>query len=335
VSIDALSGDTVEQIAKLAEQASGKLQHEVIMAFPAGGGGGPVGISGVLVPATHTFQNLTDALDKRAEALAPGPRRLVAEERAETFEGFIGLTMRHAGHNTVVEALLRPSPVMTAYIDYHSASEGEGPGARRLQHSVVYPWAYSERLQAWLNAGQKWQSKRDFLTFIQDRVVDLVSPYEVKAPPGSVTRREFEAVLRARGKGKEERETAALEVLFGTPENLINGVNKTKAISTIEQEDIESGYGGICLSFKKTDKTDATEHLREYYLVEVEVFEGEAPRVLPARLRARSNGGELVLLLEVIGLRDVIKDSFEAAATTVQARTGLQVHRVKLGGKVT
>lgn len=329
-----LNGDAVQQIADLAEQASEAPKHDIVEVYPAGGVGGmPHGVAGVLVPNTHTFKDLSADIDKRNEALADGPRRLVANEVAETRDGFISLTKRHAGKNSAIEAILRPSPSMTTYVDYHVASEGDGPEARRMQHSVHYAFPYSERTQAWLQAGSTMKTKREFTQFIQDRVVDLVSPFEVKADKGSVTRREFEAVLRLRGKGIEEREAASLEVLFGTPESLINGVIATKAISTIEQEDIESGFGDISFSYKKVDKTDAKEKLREYYLVEIEVFEGETPRVLPARLKATAVNGELMLKLEVIGLRDVIKDSFDAAVKEVAETTGLEVHRVKLAGK--
>ncbi len=321
-----LGAGAIEKIAGMARDAAAPPGR--IDIFPAENG-----IAGVVVPNTHTFKDLSVELDARVEKLAPGPRRLIAIETAETFEGYLGLTIRHAGKNSVVEALLRPSPVMTTYVDYHVASNGDGPEARRLQHCVTYPWPYSERLQAWLAAGSSWQSKREFMTLVQDRVVDLVSPFEVKAENGSVTRRQFEAVLLTRGKGKEEREAAALEVLFGTPEQLFNGVAATKAISSIEQEDIESGFGDVVFSYKKIDKTDAKDRMREYYLVEIEVFEGEKPCVLPARFRARSVDGDLQMKLEVIGLRDVIKDSFEAAVKVVAEKTGLQVHRVKLGGK--
>jgi hypothetical protein len=317
--------DLVAQIAELAQKAA---EGELFEVLPVNGGN-----VGLLVPKTHDYKDLTKEVDDRLERLAPGPRRLIANETAETFEGYLGLTIRHAGKSTVVEALLRPSPVMTTYVDYHVASSGDGPEARRLQHSVTYPWPYSERLQAWLAAGSSWQTKREFMAFVQDRVVDLVSPFETQAEKGSVTRRQFEAVLLTRGKDKEERESAALEVLFGTPEQLFSGVVATKAISSIEQEDIESGFGDVVFSYKKIDKTDAKDRMREYYLVEIEVFEGEKPCVLPARFRARSVDGDLQMRLEVVGLRDVIKDSFEAAAKVVAEKTGLQVYRVKLGGK--
>ena len=41
----------------------------------------------------------------------------------------------------------------------------------------------------------------------------MVNPREIIADKDSVTRREFEGVLRSRGMGRDEREAADLEVL--------------------------------------------------------------------------------------------------------------------------
>lgn len=286
-----LNGDAVQEIAVLA-QGAGEVQN--IEVWP-GKEGQAVG---VVVPKTHDFVDLTAKIDERLERLAPGPRQLKADERAETLEGFIRLVCRHRGTNTAIEALRMPGPTMKAYVDYHVASNGEkGPEARRLLHKIEYAFPFTDAFKMWETAGQHWQSKRDLLKFVQDRTADMVNPREIVADKDSVTRREFEGVLRSRGIGRDEREAADLEVLFGTPEQLIAGARAMGAISAEEYDEIEAGLGEVSISYKKSDKTTGAEKVREFYLVEVSVFEGEAPQVLPARLRAMVEKGQLLLRL--------------------------------------
>lgn len=317
-----LNENAISQIAELAQDA---IKSETIGVRPI-----DRGQTGIIVPKTHDFVDLTAKIDERLERLAPGPRRLEAKETAETLEGFIALVSRHRGTNTAISATRTPEPKMVACIDYHVASAGQGPEARRLLHQVSYAFPYSERLTAWLQAAQQWQSKRGFLEFAQGRIADIVSPFEVEAPEGTVTRQEFEGVLRARGMMAEARKAAALESLFGAPEALIAGAKAMGAISAEEYDEVEAGLGEVTIKWHKSDKVTNTEKVREFYLVEVPVFEGEAPQVLPARLRAKVEGGALFLRLELLGLRRVIEQSFEDACVRVQAETGAPVYRVKL-----
>ena len=225
-----------------------------------------------------------------------------------------------------------PGPTMKAYVDYHVASNGEkGPEARRLLHKITYEFPFTDTFRSWASSGLAWNSKRDFLKFVQDRTADMVNPREIVADKDSVTRREFEGVLRSRGMGRDEREAADLEVLFGTPEQLIAGARIMGAISAEEYDEVEAGLGEVSISYKKADKTTNSEKVREFYLVEVSVFEGEAPQVLPARLRAMVEKGQLFLRLELIGLKELVRKSFEAACAKVASETACPVYRVKLG----
>ena len=325
MSIQELQDDVVQDIAALAQGAA---EAQVVEVWP--GKEGPV--VGVVVPKTHDYKDLTKEIDERLERLAPGPRQLKADEKAETLEGFIRLVCRHRGTNTAIEALRTPDPTMKAYVDYHVASNGEkGPEARRLLHKITYEFPFTDAFKMWEIVGKHWQSKRDFLKFVQDRTADMVNPREIIADKDSVTRREFEGVLRSRGMGRDEREAAKLEVLFGTPEQLIAGARVMGAISAEEYDEVEAGLGEVSISYKKADKTTNSEKVREFYLVEVSVFEGEAPQVLPARLRAMVEKGQLFLRLELIGLKELVKRSFEAACAKVASETACPVYRVKLG----
>lgn len=316
-----------EAVTEIADLARGERVADVVEVYPGRDGQNV----GVMVPKTHDFVDLTKAIDERLERLAPGPRQLWAEESAETLEGFIRLVCRHRGNNTAIEALSMPTPSMTAYVDYHVASDGsKGPEARRLKHKVRYAFPFSEAFQKWQSSGTSFQSKRDFLKFVQDRTVDMVNPNEIEAGENSITRREFEGVLRSRGMGKTERKEAALDVLFGTPEQLINGARAMGAISAEEYDEVDAGLGELTITYRNSNKATNAEKVREFYLVEVSVFEGEKPEVLPARLRASVDKGQLYLRLELIGLKELMRRSFDAACERVAKETTCPVYRVKL-----
>lgn len=325
----------IKEIANIATRAAGAPLVEAFAATSKDGHG----VVGVLVPKTHELKDLTAAIDKRVEDLALGPRRLISHEKAETLEGFIALTNRHASANTAIEALILPSetsggtfaPRLRAIVDYHLESDGsKGPEARRCEHTIAYAFPLSARCKRWLAASGEFKSKRDFLRFVQENVADLVCPDEIEAEPGSVTRTEFEGVLRARGKSKAEREAAPLESLFGSPGHLCEGAKRMGAISSEEFEEAEAGLGDVTISFKKADKTTGSESVREFYLVRFAVFEGDAPEVLPMRLRTLVEGGKLHMRLEVIGLQTVIERAFAKACARVASETGRPVYRVKL-----
>ncbi len=325
MSVYEVQADVVQSIATLAQGAA---EVQAIEVWP-GKEGQAVG---VVVPKTHDYKDFTKEIDERLERLAPGPRQLKAVEGAETLEGFIALVQRHRGTNTAIEALRMPSPGMKAYVDYHVASDGlNGPEARRLLHKIEYAFPFTDAFRKWESSGLEWQSKRDFMKFVQDRTADMVNPREIIADKDSITRREFEGVLRSRGMDRDQREAADLEVLFGTPEQLITSARAMGAISAEEYDEVEAGLGEVTIKWHKSDKIVTTDKVREFYLVEVSVFEGEAPQVLPARLRAMVEKGQLFLRLELIGLKELVRKSFEAACAKVASETACPVYRVKLG----
>lgn len=327
-------GSTVQEIASLAQQAALVDQIDVHSADNKG----EAGIAGILVPRTHEWRNLTAEIEQRRDVLAPGPRRIVAREHAETLDGFIRLSRRHAGQTSAVEALLRDdrdanklAPRMRTVVDYHGASAGDGPDPRWGKHEVCYAFPLSAKCAMWMQAGTQFMSKRDFLRFVQDNVSSMQSPDEVEADPGSITRTEFEAVLLARGMGKAERESKELTALFGTPGQLVEGARAMGAISSEEFDEVESGLGEVEVRYRKSDKSTNSEKVREFYLVSVSVFDGEPPQTLPARLRITVSQGVLGLRLEVMGLQLVIERAFAAACERVERETGLPLYRCRLG----
>ena len=291
----------------------------------------PEGHHVVALPKAFTHLDLTAGIDKRTEERAPGPRRIKGTERAETLDGFIELVKRHSTNASAIFAQGGESPSFIAVIDYHGASTdtaGAVPAWR--EQRVTYGFPFSESFKAWARIG--WTMKKDFLQFVRDNALDIVDPSEVEAGSGSVTRTVFEAVLRAQGRGKVEREKAPLEVLFGSPAALLDGATRLAAITSKQFEETDHGLGGIEVKYQKEDKVTNAEKVREFYLVELEVFPGATKTIIPARLKTKVQDGALLLTLELLGVKEMIEAAFQDAIRKVEGYTTRPVYRATLAG---
>ncbi len=310
----------------------------------------PEGHVAFAVPKGFNALDLTAAIDKRTEERAAGPRRIKGMEVAETLDGFIELVKRHSTPASAIFALGGEKPKFTAVIDYHGASLpacaeskpaadseakvhfGDGPVPAWREQKVFYGFPLSDSFKEWSDLAQKFVIKKDFLQWVRDHVLDVVDPSEVAADSGSVTRTVFEAVLRAQGKPKADREKAPLEALFGSPSALLDGASRLAAISSKQFEETEHGLGGISVSYQKEDKVTGTEKVKEYYLVEIEVFPGSAKTILPARLKTKVADGALYLTLELLGVKEMIEAAFKDAIRQVEGHTGVPIYRASLAG---
>ncbi len=322
VGISAMGGDAQAIIDTMLEQ--GKVQRIE---------GLPEGHFAVAVPKGFALHDLTAFIDRREEERAAGPRRIEGTEIAETLESFIALVQRHGTAETAVFARGGAQPRFEAVIDYHgeSASSSNGPVPAWRRQRVTYAFPFTDAFAAWARSGMR--SKNEFVLFVEDRIREIAEPEEVEAVTGSLTREVFDGVLRAQGKPRAEREAAPLKALFGSPSALLNDAKKLKALSFQRIEETDHGLGGVEFKYEKADKVEGTERVREFYLVEVEVFKGEeagTKRVIPARLKASASEGSLSLGLELLGVDRVIEAAFLDAVTKVKKETERPVYRAEL-----
>jgi hypothetical protein len=291
----------------------------------------PEGHFAAAIPRGFVLHDFTAAIDKRLEERVDGPRRIEGTETAETLESFIALVNRHKGHSTAIFARGGEKPHLEAIVDYHKEAAGLAPVPAWRKQRITYAFPFTSAFEAWKKGGAR--TKSDFVLFVEDRIREIAEPEEVEAAEGSLTREVFDGVLRAQGLPKAARAEKPLNALFGSPSALLNDAKKLKALSFQRIEETDHGLGGVEFRFEKADKVEGTERVREFYLVEVEVFKGEEAgqkRVIPARLKATANEGSLTLGLELLGVDRVIEAAFLDAVEQVRAETGRPVYRAEL-----
>lgn len=291
----------------------------------------PDGHVAAAIPKGCTLHDFTAAIDKRAEERASGPWRIEGAETAETLEAFIGLVNRHKSGATAIFARGGDKPHLEAVVDYHGDGGGDGSTPAWRKQRITYAFPFTSAFTAWKSGGMR--SKGEFVLFVEDRIREIAEPEEIDAPEGSLTREVFDGVLRAQGHAKAVRAKKPLASLFGSPSALLNDAKKLKALSFQRIEETDHGLGGVEFCFEKADKVAGTERVREFYLVEVEVFKGEEngqKRVIPARLKASANEGSLTLGLELLGVDRVIDAAFLDAVEKVRVATERPVYRAEL-----
>lgn len=283
----------------------------------------------LLIPLTHKAQDFTAEIDAREaaqykleEERGPGPRRIEAEEKAQTLQGFCDLVNRHKGPTTAISARASGDAVsLVATIDYHGASSGKGPDPRWKKHTVTYSFPYSVQFRSWL-AARSWVDKKAFLDFCEGRALDLAAPEEVT--PGPITTETFQKVLIIKGGfTHEQRKAAALEAVFGGPAELFKAARVMYATTNESLEEKIDDMGQVEISYKKKD-TIENAAARKYYLVEVRVFEGdEDKQVVPVRLDLEVDSGRLQLRFALLGIDRIIENAFAEACKEVEESTGL------------
>lgn len=294
------------------------------------------GRAGLLVPDGVKFVDLTDAIVSReaasyklAEERGQGPRRIIANEQAQTLGGFCDLTNRYKGATTAIKAEMRDGkPFLICIVDAHGASDGKaGPSPRWQQHTVTYAFPYSRQFMAWQQASN-WMDKKSFLDFCQARMLDLAAPEEVKAGP--VTQEIFDKVLLARGGwDREQRAKASLEAVFGTAFELFDGAKKMKATTEESLEENVDDNGLISINYKYKD-TIVNAHMKKFFLLDVRVFEGDASKLcVPVRLGIDVEQGKIKLRFELLGLDLIVENTFAAACKAVEGATLLAPIRAK------
>ena len=124
---------------------------------------------GVVVPKITILWTYTAKIDERLERLAPGPRRLKADERAGTLDGFIVVRRHRSTGATAIEALRTPDPTMKAYVDYYVINNGEkGPEARRCCIRLPPWWPFTDAFKMWEECVERTLAgKRDFLVCLK------------------------------------------------------------------------------------------------------------------------------------------------------------------------
>jgi uncharacterized protein YfdQ (DUF2303 family) len=282
------------------------------------------------VPHGMRLVDMTADIDARQE----GPRRVKGTEQAHTLQAFATLINRHKSVGTVVWAngATGARPTLTAVIDYHHASEGtSGPEPAWCEHRVKYEFPFTDSFSSWL--GAKAFSQKEFLKFVRERARDIVDPVDLDLPEkGTLVRDTMLDVMRASGRGKQDREAKVPNDFYGDAASLVDVAKRMSSKTSCAVMEVDHGLGGITVTFQEEKRIDGVEEkAREYYLIEVEVFRGSTPATMPVRLKAEATDHGLVLGLQLVGVDRVIEAAFRDALDFVHKSTGVQVFEGTMG----
>lgn len=284
------TASAVEAIAKLAQQAAAA---QLLMIPTDGLGDGlPPQIpalfnsrAGVLVPLKDTIETF------RQE---PAARTGMAS--VTTLASFIELMNRHKGNDSVIFAETRwPKLKLTGVVDYYGLNHEPAHG----RHRVRYDFPITDEMKAWVENSGKLMPQAEFAAFLEEHAGELASPFDGE-------RQEYELLFQ---------ETV------GAPNDIVKLSRDLEIFvgqSVKNKNRLQSGEMAIEFVEEHTDGKGQRIIIPGAFIVSVQAFvDGEKVRI-PARLRYRVKGGDILWFYQLyrweFWLREQVQKDLEAAA---------------------
>lgn len=231
------------------------------------------------------------------------PERREGTARLGDLESFIAHANRFKDAGSAIFASDNPrQPSLTSVLDYHEATGGD---PRFGKHRGHYAFPLSEEWRRWTNAPPKMKQAQ-FAEFVEENIINVLDPAAAKEPA-----LDFSRTIGA--------DFASAQRLMELSRGL-----KVRVSSHVQN--------AVTLATGETQFVYASEHQGESgqplkvpgaLLLALRVFEGGAYYQVPARLKYRVDGAE-VLWTIVLARTDVIfEDAFNEAKERVRVETAL------------
>lgn len=211
------------------------------------------------------------------------PRRIKQSLSVATARSFIKYVSDFGTSYTVVFANLKDQQ-FKAVLDYHDPVNGPS----WCEHQVLYSCPIDIRWKTWKSHDGKALKQVDFARFIEDNLVDIVSPQGA----------EILAIA------KELQAKKAIE--FKSGQNLSNG-------------DIQFTYN------ETTNGSAGQLSIPETFTLGIPVYEGGAKYEVIARLRYRISDGGLALWYDLLRPERMEEDAFKEVETEINTALTSQV----------
>jgi uncharacterized protein YfdQ (DUF2303 family) len=193
---------------------------------------------------------------------------------------------------------------LTSVLDYHRAGSESAP--RFGTHRGSYAFPFSDEWKAWNDVSGEKMEQAAFAALLEDRIADVCDP---------ATAGVFAIQLAAQ-----------LGVDFASPSRLLGlsrgiEINVDRRIAQVVK--LDSGEARI--SFEETHSGPGGADLKVPggFLLQIPVFQGDAPYQIPARLRYKAVGPTIVWTVELYRLDRAFRDALSKACDRVRAETGL------------
>lgn len=289
-------GEGVRAIVELAQDAS---TVEIVQVPTAGLGAGLPEQVPLLLDRRKggSLSAFKDLIDKHRQE----PARRLGTAHTTTLQSFIDLVDRHKDEGSVVFAKTAwPEPALTAVIDYHDLARTPRWG----NHRIRYTFPVTDEFKVWIEKNGKAMEQADFAAFLEEHAAELSAAY----PPEAA---EYESLFKEK---------------FATPADLIalsRSLEVFVGARVKRQERLSSGERTVEFVEEHTTPKGEKVEIPGIFMVSVPAFvDGETIRI-PARLRYRIQGGEILWFYQLYRWQFWLRDQVKNDLDTVKQRTAL------------
>lgn len=231
---------------------------------------------------------------------APSRRKGVAT--VETLRSLIDLVNRHKDDSSVIFGTTSwPKPKLTAVLNYNT-----GTDPHWNDHRVLYEFPLTEEFRAWIDGDGKAMEQAQFAMFLEEHAAELAAPFD-----GEV--QEYEGLFKER---------------FATPADLIALARHLEVFvgSKVKQGiRLQTGERTVEFTEEHTNSKGESVDIPGVFMVSVPAFlDGDAIRI-PARLRYRIKGGEIVWFYKLYRWQFWLRNKVQLDLSKVGKDTGLPI----------
>lgn len=308
-----MSDDTTSDLTTLFDRAASLGAIEMLT---VGSEERPVDI--VSVPEGRKMESLKRLIDE----YLPVPERRIGTATLQDLASFIAWTNRHKDSDSVLRCLLDPkAPALHVSIDYHQAGPAAAPGpdgrARWRQFGATYPLPLDKRWKEWNAISGQPLGQAQFAAFLEDHILDLISPTNAMDGAGNTIDTSPPEVKRFLslngGRCGEPADVVALS----------KGLDLYADTKVSEKVNLQSGETQFTFEEKHRGAPDAVV-VPQLFLIAVPVFYlSDTFYRVPVRLRYRLDGGKLLWLPTLWQAEEVFDKAVRDAAETAQDKTDL------------
>jgi len=289
--------DAIKEIERLAKSSAGGFDPAFIDA-PEHAHGLPKQIpTFIKTGATPEVLNLRPWLEHWRTA----PERRKGTAEATTLASFIGLVERHKDADSVLFAKTDwPEPSLTAVVDYHTA-KGD---ARFGQHRILYKFPLTREFRTWIGNNKKPISQFEFAGFVEENIADLSVAMDAEVA-------QYEPLFRTK---------------FAIPTDLIElsrGLSIHVGSKVKNAFRMQSGEAEITFETEHRDAKGDPVHVPGLFMLSLPVFVDGSEVRIPARLRYRLNGGEILWSYDLYKWETALRDRVALDFGTAAKQTGL------------
>lgn len=278
----------------------------------------PLGSQFASVPAGRKLESVKKFLDEYRTR----PERRIGSASLQDLASFIAWVNRHKDAGSVMRCeMSRTEPKLLAIIDYHEEGSGSLTGddgkARHKAFTATYSMPLDQRWKDWTGISGKALSQKEFATFLEDHILDLVGANNSIDGNGDLVSNLPPEVARflALNGGKCAEPADVVQ--------LSKGLEIYSDTKVQERVNLQSGETSFTFEEKHRGAPDAVV-VPQLFLVAIPVFNlSDTIYRVPVRLRYRLKDG-LLLWSPTLWMADEVFDkAVRDAATQARDETDL------------